>query len=41
MPMIFLTPFLGGKIAPPEIKMGMGMVFTVILWPLARSSMPV
>ncbi len=38
MPMVVLTPFFGGKIAPPEIKMGLGVLFSIILWPLARGA---
>ena len=40
MPIIVLTPFLGGKVAPPEIKMGMGVTLTIILWPFARAALP-
>ena len=39
VPMIFMTPFMAGQQAPPEVKMGTGVVFTIVLWPLARSSM--
>ena len=39
MPMIFLAPFLVGQQAPPETKMGLGVVLTMVLWPLARESM--
>lgn len=35
--MIQLTPFLGGKIVPMQIKMGLAVVLTIIMWPLARS----
>src|SRR3954466_12701431 len=38
MPMIFLTPFLGGKLVPPEVKMGLGLLLTIIVWPLAREA---
>jgi len=38
MPMVVQTPFLGGKVAPPEIKMAFGVMFTIILWPIARGS---
>ena len=37
MPMIQLTPFLGGKIIPIEIKMGLGVLLTILMWPLARA----
>lgn len=38
MPMIIQTPFLGGKLAPMEIKIGLGLLFTAVLWPIARVS---
>lgn len=39
MPMVFMTPFLVGQQAPPEVKMGLGVVLTIVLWPLAHDSM--
>ncbi len=39
MPMVIQTPWLGGKIAPMEVKMGLGLVFTIVLWPIARGSL--
>ncbi|MDP7038240.1 MAG: type III secretion system export apparatus subunit SctT [Myxococcota bacterium] len=41
MPMIILTPFMGGKILPPELKMGMGAMLTILVWPLARGAITV
>jgi flagellar biosynthesis protein FliR len=41
MPMVIQTPLLGGKIAPPELKMGFGVMFTVVMWPLARGSISI
>ncbi|MBJ80579.1 MAG: EscT/YscT/HrcT family type III secretion system export apparatus protein [Myxococcales bacterium] len=41
MPMIVLTPFMGGKILPPELKMGMGVMLTILVWPLARQAITV
>jgi len=38
MPMIFLTPFLGGKIVPPELKMGIGVMMTFLIFPAASRS---
>jgi flagellar biosynthetic protein FliR len=38
MPMVIQTPWLGGKLAPMEIKMGLGIVLTVVLWPVARGA---
>jgi len=39
MPMVVLTPFLGGKLIPIEIKMGLGVLLAIVLWPLAKGSM--
>lgn len=33
---IVVAPFLGGKQAPPEVKMGTGIAFTIVLLPLVR-----
>ncbi|MEE8408350.1 MAG: flagellar biosynthetic protein FliR [Myxococcota bacterium] len=38
MPMLVLTPFLSGKLVPTQIKMGMGLLFTILLWPVARNA---
>ena len=38
MPMVIQTPFLGGKLAPPEIKMALGVMLTIVLWPVARGA---
>lgn len=38
MPMIVLTPFLSGKVVPTQIKMGLGLMFTVLLFPFARDA---
>ncbi len=38
MPMIYLTPYFAGQLAPPEIKMGLGVLFTIIVWPTAREA---
>ena len=38
MPMIVLTPFFGGSVAPTQIKMGLGVLLTVLVWPAARES---
>lgn len=35
MPMIMLTPFLGGQVMPTEVKMGLGVLLTVLIWPTA------
>jgi flagellar biosynthetic protein FliR len=39
MPMVVQTPFLGGKLAPTEVKIGLGLLFTVVLWPVARGAL--
>ena len=39
LPMAFLTPFVVGQQAPPEVKMSLGVLFTILVWPLARGSM--
>ena len=36
VPMIFLSPFFAGKIAPPEVKWGLSIVFCLTVWPVAR-----
>lgn len=33
MAIVILVPFLGGKNAPPEVKMGIGVTLTMVLWP--------
>ncbi len=38
VPMIILTPFFGGKVAPNTTKMGLGVLLTMLVWPLARTS---
>jgi len=39
MSIVTLVPFLGGKNAPAEVKMGVGMTLTLILWPTAMASL--
>jgi hypothetical protein len=38
MPVIMLTPWLAGKLAPNEVKMGVGGLLTILIWPLARET---
>lgn len=38
MPMIMLTPFFAGKIAPAQVKMGLGVLFMIMVWPTARGA---
>jgi len=33
-----LNRYLCGKLAPNEVKMGLGMLLTVLVWPLARTT---
>lgn len=34
---VIMTPWLGGKLIPPEIKMGISGLVMIIVWPLARA----
>tara|TARA_B100000683_G_scaffold79468_1_gene78457 strand:+ start:3795 stop:4610 length:816 start_codon:yes stop_codon:yes gene_type:complete len=40
MAIVVLVPFMGGKNAPPEVKMGIGATLTIILWPTVTANMP-
>jgi flagellar biosynthetic protein FliR len=35
MPMIVLTPYIAGKLVPTTVKMGIGVLLTILLWPTA------
>ena len=39
MAIVILVPFLGGKNAPMEVKMGVGVTLTLLLWPTVLSHM--
>jgi flagellar biosynthetic protein FliR len=39
MAIVLLVPFLGGKNAPTEVKMGVGMTLTMIIWPTAMATL--
>jgi flagellar biosynthetic protein FliR len=39
MSIVLLVPFLGGKNAPTEVKMGVGITLTLIIWPTALSNL--
>jgi len=39
MAIVVLVPWLGGKNAPPEVKMGVGATLAMVLWPTVLSSM--
>lgn len=39
MAIVILVPFLGGKNAPTEVKMGVGVALTMIIWPTAIGSL--
>src|SRR3954469_2272834 len=39
MPMVIQTPFLGGKLVPTELKMGLGLLLSIVLWPVAQGAM--
>lgn len=38
MAIVVLVPFLGGKNAPPEVKMGIGVTLAMVLWPTVMMS---
>lgn len=38
MPLIFLAPFLAGQLAPPEVKMALGVMLALLVWPVAHGS---
>ena len=35
MPMLVLTPYLAGKLVPATVKMGLGVLLTILVWPIA------
>lgn len=39
MPMIMQTPYIGGPLVPAQVKMTLAVLFTVLLWPLAREAL--
>jgi flagellar biosynthetic protein FliR len=38
MAIVILVPYLGGRNAPPEVKMGIGVTLALILWPTVLSN---
>lgn len=38
LPMIFMSPFMAGQLAPPEVKMSIGVMFAILTWPIAKDS---
>jgi flagellar biosynthetic protein FliR len=38
-PVVVMTPYLGGRLTPPELKMGLVLGLTLILFPLASGSL--
>lgn len=36
---VLMTPWLGGKLIPPEIKMAIGVLVTIIVWPIAHTTL--
>lgn len=34
--LVVLTPWLGGKLIPPEVKMAISTLLVILVWPLAR-----
>lgn len=41
LPLVFFAPFLGGGLAPSEVKMGLSVAIAILVWPVAREAMPV
>ena len=37
LPVVFVTPFLGGRLVPPTTKMGISFVFAIVLFPHATA----
>jgi flagellar biosynthetic protein FliR len=33
VPLVVFSPFLGGEVVPPDVKIGLGVLFSVILFP--------
>lgn len=40
LPVIFLSPFLGGEVVPPEVKIGVGLTLGLVLFPALVDRMP-
>ena len=40
MPIVLLVPFLGGKAAPAQVKVGLALAFTVLVYPIVWASAP-
>src|SRR5262245_11917885 len=38
VPMVLFTPTFGARTSPPEIKMGLAVLMTIVVWPAARAS---
>ena len=39
MPVLTFSPFLGGEVVPTEVKMGVGVTLSIVLFPLVRERM--
>src|SRR5688572_8345353 len=39
MAIVVLVPFLGGKNAPMEVKMGVGITLTILMWPTVLANL--
>ncbi|PTL80504.1 flagellar biosynthetic protein FliR [Vitiosangium sp. GDMCC 1.1324] len=39
MPVLVLSPFLGGEVVPPEVKMGVGVMIAAVLFPAVSPRM--
>ncbi|WP_164014959.1 flagellar biosynthetic protein FliR [Pyxidicoccus trucidator] len=38
MPMLIFSPFLGGEVVPTELKMGVGLTLSIVLYPVIAGS---
>lgn len=39
LPIVFVTPFLGGKLVPPEVRMALALGLTILVFPFAHAGM--
>lgn len=39
LPVILQVPFLGGQQSPPEVKMSLGLLFALVIWPITKDNM--
>ena len=41
LPIVFQTPFLGGKLVPNETRMGLALGLTILVWPFAATGIDI